>query len=62
MLLTNGLRYGGAEQIVEALAVDLHQGGHAVTVVATTRGGPIGEALAAAGIRVEVSDWRMRPT
>lgn len=54
MLVTNGLRYGGAERIVEAIARDLQAAGDQVTVVATTRDGPIGDALRAAGIHVQV--------
>ena len=54
LLVTNGLLYGGAERIVEALALDLTARGHAVRVVATTRDGPIGDALRAEGIPVDV--------
>lgn len=54
VLVTNGLRYGGAERIIEALAFDLTVRGHAVHVVATTRGGPIADALRAARIPVSV--------
>jgi glycosyltransferase involved in cell wall biosynthesis len=54
LLVTNGLRYGGAERIVEALALDLAAQGDQVAVAATTRGGPIKESLERAGIPVEV--------
>lgn len=54
LFLTNGLAYGGAERIVEALALDVARRGHEVMVVATTRGGPIADTLRAAGIDVEV--------
>ncbi|MEL7370720.1 MAG: glycosyltransferase [Myxococcota bacterium] len=54
MLVTNGLRYGGAERVVEALAEDMQSMGHTVAVVATTRGGPIGENLQRRGIPVHV--------
>ncbi|MCB9645349.1 MAG: glycosyltransferase [Deltaproteobacteria bacterium] len=54
ILVTNGLGYGGAERIVEALALDLNAAGERVTVVATTRDGPIGDSLRAAGIEVTV--------
>ncbi len=54
MLVTNGLGYGGAERIVQALACDLQAAGDQVTVVATTRDGPIGDALRAAGVHVQV--------
>lgn len=54
MLVTNGLRFGGAERVVQALAEDLTTGGHQAIVVATTRDGPIGDALRSRGIRVEV--------
>jgi glycosyltransferase involved in cell wall biosynthesis len=54
ILVTNGLGYGGAERVVEALARDLAAQGDHVTVVATTRDGPVGEALRAAGIPVTV--------
>ncbi|MCK6552305.1 glycosyltransferase [Myxococcota bacterium] len=53
-LVTNGLLFGGAERIVEALAVDLTARGDAVHVVATTRGGPIADALRARGIAVSI--------
>lgn len=53
-LLTNGLGFGGAERVVEALADDLRERGHAVLVLATTRGGPIAAGLRARGHRVEV--------
>jgi glycosyltransferase involved in cell wall biosynthesis len=53
-LVTNGLLYGGAERIVEAIAVDLYQQRYAVRVVATTRDGEIGESLRARGIPVDV--------
>lgn len=54
VLVTNGLRFGGAERIVEALALDLTARGHAVHVVATTRGGPIADTLRTARIPVSV--------
>ena len=54
MLVTNGLGFGGAERIVEALAHGLIAGGDAVHVVATTRGGPIRDALRAAHVPVSV--------
>jgi glycosyltransferase involved in cell wall biosynthesis len=54
LLVTNGLRYGGAERVVEALAVDLLGAGDEVAVAATTRDGPIGQALRRAGLPVEV--------
>ncbi len=54
LLLTNGLGYGGAERLVESLAVDLKAAGDAVRVVATTRGGPLAEILSEQGIRVSV--------
>jgi glycosyltransferase involved in cell wall biosynthesis len=54
VLVTNGLRYGGAERVVQALAVDLAARGDEVHVVATTRDGPIGDALRACRIPVTV--------
>lgn len=54
MLVTNGLGYGGAERIVQALAEDFTSAGDQVSVVATTRDGPIGDSLRAAGIHVRV--------
>lgn len=56
LYVTNGLRYGGAERIIEALAVDLAAQGHQIRVVATTRDGPIGDNLRARGIGVDVLD------
>lgn len=53
LLVTNGLQYGGAERLVEALALDLTRAGDSVGVVATTRDGPIGQSLRQAGIRVQ---------
>ena len=53
-LVTNGLRFGGAERIVQALAEDLMETGHTVRVIATTRDGPIGDALRAHGVPVDV--------
>lgn len=64
LLVTNGLEYGGAERLVEVLALDLTQAGDSVGVVATTRDGPIGQALRSAGIRVQTlgirGPWDMR--
>ncbi len=54
MLVTNGLRYGGAERIVEALAEGLRGQGDEVSVVATTRDGQIGTSLRRQGIDVSV--------
>lgn len=54
LLVTNGLTYGGAERIVEALAVQLSAAGTPVHVVAVTRDGPIGDALRRHGISVRV--------
>lgn len=54
LLLTNGLRYGGAERVVEALADGLRERGDEVRVVATTRGGPVADALRARCHPVEV--------
>jgi glycosyltransferase involved in cell wall biosynthesis len=54
VLVTNGLGYGGAERIVEALAIDLAERGHGVAVVATTRGGPIRDNLEAKRVPVSV--------
>ncbi len=54
LLVTNGLRYGGAERIVQALAEDLKSRNHAVEVVATTRGGPIATELTRKLIPVHV--------
>jgi L-malate glycosyltransferase len=54
MYVTNGLGYGGAERIVEALATAMFSQGHAVTVVATTRDGPIGERLRGFGIPTHI--------
>lgn len=53
-LLTNGLGFGGAERVVQALAEDLAAGGARVHVVATTRDGAVGEALRARGIPTQV--------
>ena len=58
LLLTNGLGYGGAERLVQALAEDLSAHGDAVRVVATTRGGPIQDELESAGIQTEVLGLR----
>ena len=64
LLVTNGLEYGGAERLVQALALDLREAGDSVGVVATTRDGPIGQALRKAGIRVQMlgirGPWDMR--
>lgn len=57
-LVTTGLGYGGAERIVQALAEDLEARGCSVLVVATTRGGPIADALSARGIGVSVLGLR----
>lgn len=54
VLVTNGLGYGGAERVVEALADDLRAAGDAVRVVATTRGGPIADELRGRGHLVDV--------
>ncbi|MFO0722377.1 MAG: glycosyltransferase [Myxococcota bacterium] len=54
LFVTNGLAYGGAERIVEALALDLKAAGDEVAVVATTRGGPVAENLNRHGIRVHI--------
>ena len=54
LLVTNGLGFGGAERVVEALADGLIAGGDEVLVVATTRGGPIGQAMQARGTEVRV--------
>lgn len=53
-LVTNGLLYGGAERIVEALALGLEERGDHAHVIATTRGGPIAESLRARGIPVSI--------
>ncbi|MBK8013101.1 MAG: glycosyltransferase [Deltaproteobacteria bacterium] len=58
LFVTCGLTYGGAERIIEALALDLKQEGHEVEVAATTRDGPIGVALRARGIAVHVLGLR----
>lgn len=60
LLVTNGLGFGGAERIVEALAIDLTAAGDQVEVVATTRGGPIADRLLAGGIPVAILDLRSR--
>lgn len=60
MLVTNGLGYGGAERIVEALAHAVTAAGHAVHVVATTRGGPIRDALREAKVPVSVLSIKSR--
>lgn len=54
LYVTNGLLYGGAERIIEALALDLAERGHTIQVVATTRDGPIGAHLREHGIPVDV--------
>jgi glycosyltransferase involved in cell wall biosynthesis len=54
VLVTNGLRYGGAERIVEALAIGLAARGDDVSVIATTRDGPVGDALRARKIPVTI--------
>lgn len=54
VLVTNGLEYGGAERLVEALATGLTAAGDQVHVVATTRGGPVRTALEARHIPVSV--------
>jgi glycosyltransferase involved in cell wall biosynthesis len=54
VLVTNGLRYGGAERIVEALAEGLVERGDRVHVVATTRDGPVGDLLRRKHIPVSV--------
>lgn len=58
VLVTNGLRYGGAERVVEALAEGLSARGDAVCVVATTRDGPVGDALRKRGIPVSILSIR----
>ena len=57
-LLTNGLGFGGAERIVEALADDLRDYGDDIAIVTTTRGGPIEESLRHRGHRVTVLGLR----
>lgn len=59
MLVTNGLGYGGAERIVEALALALHET-QDVHVVATTRGGPVRDNLRRHGVPVSVLSIRSR--
>lgn len=59
LLVTNGLGYGGAERIVEAIALRL-DAEHDVHVVATTRGGPIRDNLRAHGVHVSVLSIRSR--
>ncbi len=54
LLATNGLTFGGAERIVEALALHFHGAGVPVHVVAVTRDGPIGELLRERGVKVSV--------
>lgn len=54
ILVTNGLRFGGAERIVEALAIDFSRLGDDVAVVATTRDGPIGDIIRDHGIPVHL--------
>lgn len=54
VLITNGLGFGGAERIIETLATDLRKKGVCVLIVATTRGGPIGDKLTKEGHRVEI--------
>lgn len=54
MLVSNGLGYGGAERVVQALAEDFIEAGEQVSVVATTRGGPIADQLTRAGVHVTV--------
>ena len=58
LFVTNGLAYGGAERIVEALAIDLKAAGDEVLVVATTRGGPIADNLNRCGIHVHLLNIR----
>lgn len=58
VLVTNGLRFGGAERIVETLATGLAARGADVRVVATTRDGPIGASLRAAGLEVDILHLR----
>ncbi|MBI4817558.1 MAG: glycosyltransferase family 4 protein [Deltaproteobacteria bacterium] len=53
-LVTNGLGYGGAERIVLELARGLSAAGDQLSVVATTRGGPIEDELRACGISVSI--------
>lgn len=57
-LVTTGLGFGGAERIVEALAEDIAHRGCPVVVIATTRGGPIADALMNRNIPVEVLGLR----
>ncbi|MEM1023414.1 MAG: glycosyltransferase [Myxococcota bacterium] len=52
-LVLPGLDYGGAERMVEELALAVAQHGHA-KVIATTRGGPVADRLIDAGVPVEV--------
>lgn len=52
--ITNGLGYGGAERVLQALAEGLAAAGDRVEVFATTREGPIAEELRAAGIPVRL--------
>jgi glycosyltransferase involved in cell wall biosynthesis len=54
LLVTNGLNYGGAERVVEALALHFHAKGTPLHVVAVTRGGPIADLLREKGVGVSV--------
>lgn len=58
VLFTNGLEFGGAERIVEALAHDLRNQGDQVVVVASTRGGPLADELRRAGHSVYILGLR----
>lgn len=54
LLAVNGLGFGGAERIVEALALGAIERGHRVEVAVTTREGPIAESLRAGGVPVHL--------
>ncbi len=54
ILVTNGLRVGGAERLIEGLAGELQDAGDEVHVVATTRDGEIGDQLRERGIPVTI--------
>ena len=54
IVVTNGLRVGGAERLIEGLAGELQAAGDDVHVVATTRDGEIGDLLRGRGIPVTI--------
>src|SRR5262245_59769352 len=58
LYVINGLGEGGAERLVELLAIGCRDGGDRVAVLAVTRGGAVATRLERAGIAVHVLGLR----